>query len=60
MIEAIYDDDENIVCPDCGSPERNETDAEPITILGKKSVIYHFNCLKCGRIYYVRKQEKED
>jgi DNA-directed RNA polymerase subunit RPC12/RpoP len=58
MDELIFADDE-IKCPDCGSEERNETDVEPITIQGKKSVIYHFNCLKCGRIYYVR-ENKED
>jgi DNA-directed RNA polymerase subunit RPC12/RpoP len=57
MDELIFNDSK-IVCPDCGSDERNETDVEPITINGKKSRIYHYNCLKCGRIYYVR--EKED
>jgi DNA-directed RNA polymerase subunit RPC12/RpoP len=60
MLDTMYEKDGDIKCPDCGSEERNETDAEPITILGKKSVIYHYNCLKCGMIYYVRKQEKED
>jgi DNA-directed RNA polymerase subunit RPC12/RpoP len=59
MDELIFNDSE-IVCPDCGSEERNETDVEPITINGKKSFIYHYNCLKCGRIFYVRKSEKED
>jgi uncharacterized Zn finger protein len=59
MDELIFNDEE-IVCPECGSPEKNETDIETITIQGKKSYVFHFNCTICGKIWYVRKSTKED
>jgi uncharacterized Zn finger protein len=59
MDELILDDD-GLVCPDCGSPEKNETDIEVVRIQDKKSYIYHYSCTKCGQMWFVRKSTKED
>jgi transcription elongation factor Elf1 len=54
MDELIFADNE-LNCPECGSPEKNETDIENYRDSSGKITkkIHHLNCTKCGKMWFV-------
>lgn len=54
MVTAIFDDDE-IRCPECGSPEKRESDVETVG----NTKVYIYVC-ECGNTYTITKRYKEE